>query len=110
MYLGRVVEDAPTGQLFDNPQHPYTKALLASVPDMATAHQDRVARKPALTGEPTSPLSVGTGCRFTPRCPVALPTCADDDPPLLGTPAHLAACVRADLALTAATTTRGTDV
>lgn len=110
MYLGRIVEDAPTEELFDNPQHPYTKALLASVPDMVAVHEQRVARRPALTGEPTSPLSVGTGCRFTPRCPVALPSCADEDPPLLGTPAHLAACVRAELALTAPTTRRETNV
>ncbi|MDV3125975.1 ABC transporter ATP-binding protein [Mycobacterium sp. 21AC1] len=96
MYLGRVVEDAPTERLFESPQHPYTRALLAAVPDIATAHRNSAAHAPALEGEPASALSVGVGCRFRPRCAVALPVCADEDPPLLGTQSHRAACVRVD--------------
>lgn len=109
MYLGRVVEDAPTEQLFEDPQHPYTKALLAAVPDIDAAHQPPASRNPALSGEPTSPLSVGDGCRFKPRCPVALPVCADEDPPLIGSRSHRAACVRADVQLASVSTEKEND-
>lgn len=95
MYLGRVVEDAPTEQLFEDPQHPYTRALLAAVPDITTRREDAAARKPALDGEPASALAVGEGCRFRPRCPVAVSTCATEDPPLVGLRSHRAACVHA---------------
>jgi oligopeptide/dipeptide ABC transporter ATP-binding protein len=96
MYLGRIVEDASTDQLFDDPHHPYTKALLEAVPDLGVRREHAQTRRPALDGEPASALDASIGCRFRPRCPVAVPTCATEDPPLLGRPAHRAACVHAD--------------
>ncbi len=70
MYLGRLVEIGEAEELIRHPKHPYTKALLAAVPDFGAA-------PPALQGEPASPLSPPTGCAFHPRCPLALPSCAD---------------------------------
>ena len=64
MYLGRIVEEGPTEELLANPQHPYTRALLSVVPEMARLEQV------VLTGEPPDPTKVPTGCRFHPRCPV----------------------------------------
>ncbi|CAB3860220.1 Oligopeptide transport ATP-binding protein OppD [Achromobacter anxifer] len=91
MYAGTVVETAPVEDLFDNPRHPYTRGLLASVPH---------PRKPAemLAGIPgTVPnlLHPPTGCRFQARCPQAEPACAQQRPPTLTlAPRHTAACIR----------------
>ena len=74
MYLGRIVEVGPADQVVDDPQHPYTKALLASVPAAG------VVRVP-LSGEPPSPVAPPPGCGFNPRCPVAESGCATDEPP-----------------------------
>ncbi|WP_433280517.1 dipeptide ABC transporter ATP-binding protein [Pseudonocardia xinjiangensis] len=70
MYLGRIVELGDAEELIRVPKHPYTKALLAAVPDFGVA-------PPQLGGEPASPLSPPTGCAFHPRCPLAVPDCAD---------------------------------
>ena len=67
MYLGRVVETAPADALFTNPNHPYTKGLLAEVPSLTVRKKDFVAIK----GEIPSPLNPPTGCHFHPRCPYA---------------------------------------
>jgi oligopeptide/dipeptide ABC transporter ATP-binding protein len=93
MYLGRIVEDAPTSDLFENPRHPYTRGLLQAVPRLAPG---RASQAVAVQGDPPSPIRVPTGCRFHPRCPIMQrPVCVDDDPRLTpspdGTP-HLAAC------------------
>jgi oligopeptide/dipeptide ABC transporter ATP-binding protein len=64
MYLGRIVEEGPTEEVLANPQHPYTRALLSVVPEMARLEQV------VLTGEPPDPTKIPTGCRFHPRCPV----------------------------------------
>ena len=64
MYLGRIVEEGPTEEVLSDPQHPYTRALLSVVPEMARLEQV------VLTGEPPDPTKVPTGCRFHPRCPV----------------------------------------
>jgi len=73
MYLGRIVELGPCDRVFDSPQHPYTDALLSSVP--------RSGREPKiLQGDPPSPISPPSGCGFRMRCPRALPECAQVQP------------------------------
>jgi oligopeptide/dipeptide ABC transporter ATP-binding protein len=92
MYLGRIVETAPTEELFANPRHPYTQALLLAVPRLVPGRKVRPA---AVAGDPPSPIRVPSGCRFHPRCPIAQEVCSEVDPPLAagpGLPAHVAAC------------------
>ena len=97
MYLGRLVEIAPTRTLFTRPRHPYTEALFAAspVPDP----RDRRPRT-LLAGDIPSPVNPPSGCAFRTRCRYALPACADAIPPLsdLGD-GHLKACIRDDLSL-----------
>jgi peptide/nickel transport system ATP-binding protein len=83
MYLGRIVEVGPADKVINSPAHPYTRALVDSIPDLG-----RESRP--LAGEPASPLSPPTGCAFHPRCPIAIDTCGDDqlDVRLEGTPGH----------------------
>jgi len=70
MYLGEVVETGPTADIFENPQHPYTKSLLSAVPRIGgSAHSDRII----LEGTPPSPQDPPVGCRFHPRCPAVIP-------------------------------------
>jgi oligopeptide transport system ATP-binding protein len=78
LYLGEVVEEAPTDSLFAAPRHPYTRALLASVP---VSHPDRRQARLALPGEPPSPSDPPSGCRFRTRCPLAKDICAAEAPP-----------------------------
>jgi len=82
MYLGRVVEFAPTRQLFTLPQHPYTRMLLAAVPDLAMTGVPRTA----VGGEVPNPLDPPTGCAFHPRCPYANERCRSDVPALKSVP------------------------
>ena len=92
MYLGRIVELAPTEELFSNPQHPYTQALLAAIPTLEPGSWDE---EPAITGDPPSPLNIPSGCRFRTRCPLAEQICHDQDPELRAGAAsagHRAAC------------------
>jgi oligopeptide/dipeptide ABC transporter ATP-binding protein len=92
MYLGRIVEVAPTEELFAAPRHPYTQGLLAAIPRMTFAAEGDA---PAVPGDPPSPLRIPAGCRFRTRCPIAEQICAEQDPALLssaGAPAHSAAC------------------
>ena len=90
MYLGKLVELAETERLFTAPQHPYTAALLASVP-VARAGVARRGLVP-VKGEPPSPLNPPSGCRFRTRCPFAQQVCADVEPPLEARSGSLVAC------------------
>jgi len=95
MYLGRIVEEGPAHAVVRDPQHPYTKALVAAVP-ARDPREHRSARP--LTGEPPDAAAIPAGCRFAPRCPVAEERCKTIDPQLQpikegGAPGHLAACV-----------------
>jgi oligopeptide/dipeptide ABC transporter ATP-binding protein len=83
VYLGRIVELAPPAQLFATPRHPYTQALLSAVPELDPTRRDR--HRILLPGEPPNPTAIAGGCRFRPRCPVALPVCAQLDPSLAAT-------------------------
>ena len=77
MYLGKIVEEAPPDQLFTNPLHPYTKALIsASLP----AHPRRQREEIELIGEVPSPLNPPSGCAFHPRCPFAMAHCSEETP------------------------------
>ncbi len=87
MYLGRIVELAPTGTLYAQPAHPYTRALFASVPRLA---QGRGVFTP-IAGEIPSPLAPPPGCHFHPRCPHAGPRCRAEPPALLPVAAGQAA-------------------
>ena len=78
MYLGRIVEIAPTPELFARPNHPYTQALLAEVPRIDRRKRTYVPIK----GEIPSPLDPPSGCHFHPRCPHAMPRCASEAPAL----------------------------
>jgi oligopeptide/dipeptide ABC transporter ATP-binding protein len=91
MYLGQVMEDAPAAAVFDDPRHPYTMGLLASVPP---ADHD-VARLTAIEGTVPPPFDLPPGCRFEPRCGFARPPCASAVPPLIALgPDRRAACIR----------------
>ena len=88
MYLGRIVEVAPTEQIFSTPRHPYTRALLAAIPRMTEGAAD--GSGPAIAGDPPSPLRIPAGCRFRTRCPIAQPRCETEDPVLAAAPGCLA--------------------
>jgi oligopeptide/dipeptide ABC transporter ATP-binding protein len=77
MYLGKIVEKAKTKELFKNPLHPYTKALLSAA---LPAHPDITREEIILPGEVPSPINPPSGCRFHPRCPSAMPQCAEIEP------------------------------
>ena len=82
MYLGRVVETAPTAQLWSNPLHPYTRALIEAIP-----HADHSGQLPvALSGEIPDPARPPSGCRFHPRCPQVMDRCRVEDPVLAQKP------------------------
>lgn len=78
MYAGHIVERAPTRRLLDNPLHPYTKALLAAIPDPDPENRKRYREVPP--GEPPSLVNPPPGCRFAPRCPYATEKCNKEPP------------------------------
>jgi oligopeptide/dipeptide ABC transporter ATP-binding protein len=79
MYLGKIVEMAPKEELYNNPLHPYTKALLASIPKMPKDGEPQ-KRFPALKGEIPSPIDLPPGCRFQTRCEYAIEKCRKEEP------------------------------
>ena len=82
MYAGRVVELAPAAQLIEDPHHPYTRALLAAVPEPDPGN--RLRQRPVVGGEPPDAGNLPSGCAFAPRCPVAIAgTCEREVPPLI---------------------------
>ena len=91
MYAGMVVEQAPTGALFDDIRHPYSEALLRSLPRTSLASHTRLA---AITGRPPDLIDPPSGCAFSPRCPYVRQRCREEVPPLAAVddPEHLFAC------------------
>jgi peptide/nickel transport system ATP-binding protein len=90
MYLGQVVELGDSEQLFKDPRHPYTRALLSSIPAM---DPDQRTDQPPLAGDPPNPINPPSGCRFHTRCAHAQPLCAEREPPLERSPdGHAVAC------------------
>ena len=90
MYLGKVVEQAPTVALFEDVRHPYTRALFSAV---LVAWPGRQQEESVLAGEVPSPLAPPSGCRFHTRCPHAMPRCSREEPMLRDvTPGHAVAC------------------
>ena len=92
MYLGKIVEEAETETLFNDPQHPYTRALLSAVLKPRVGGRGERAR---LHGEPPSPIDPPSGCRFHPRCPISVAACTTIEQALEPTgPNHRIACAR----------------
>lgn len=95
MYLGRIVEEGPTARVYADPSHPYTQALLSSVPKL-TLEDGAAVTFETISGEIPSPLDPPPGCHFHPRCPYAEPRCRAAPPPRITVgPDHSAACVLA---------------
>jgi oligopeptide transport system ATP-binding protein len=91
MYLGKLVEVASSVEIFHNPLHPYTKALLSAIP---VPDPDAVRSRLPLTGESPTAISPPSGCRFRTRCPMAEPRCAENEPRLVEvSPGHFVACI-----------------
>ncbi|SFS79303.1 ABC transporter ATP-binding protein [Saccharopolyspora flava] len=93
MHLGQFAEIGPADELYAHPQHPYTAALLASIPELAPGAGRAEGRSAPLSGEPPSPLEPPTGCRFRTRCPKAEDRCEREQPVLRErAPGHRVAC------------------
>lgn len=92
MYLGKLVESGDSDEVYDNPLHPYTQALLASIP-VADPKRALVLENCGMKGELPSPLHLPKGCRFHTRCPYAMPECRQQEPKLKEQePGHFVAC------------------
>ena len=92
MYLGRCVELAPSDELFANPLHPYTQALLASIPE-PDLERSRNKKLEVIRGEVTSPVDPKPGCRFAARCKHCTELCSSGDPAFVErTPGHFVSC------------------
>lgn len=91
MYLGQVVEKCEAKELFQNPLHPYTKALLSAIPSVDIHHQ---TKRELLKGEITSPINPKPGCRFASRCPFASKECLEQQHQEEVTPGHFVTCCK----------------
>jgi peptide/nickel transport system ATP-binding protein len=91
MYLGRIVEEGSARSVVGDPQHPYTKALLSVVPRRDPRER---SKREILSGEAPDAVRLPSGCRFHPRCPIAIADCKQIDPALEPAGDHLAACIR----------------
>jgi peptide/nickel transport system ATP-binding protein len=91
MYAGRIVERAPTRSLFENTRHPYTEALLKSIPKLAQPSHSKVD---AIAGRPPDLVTPPPGCKFAARCPYAQAKCIVEEPPLIDAeiPGHAYRC------------------
>jgi oligopeptide/dipeptide ABC transporter ATP-binding protein len=90
MYAGRIVERGPVAEIFSSPQHPYTEALLESIPLLGMRYSNHALK--AIRGTVPSPLEWPAGCRFSPRCDYTFDKCVTSDPPLLAVPPQESAC------------------
>jgi peptide/nickel transport system ATP-binding protein len=92
LYAARVMEQAASAELFERPLNPYTRGLLESIPGIGGKQQRRLQ---AIPGTIPSAMNPPSGCRFHPRCPLAIPDCSKIDPPLEAkVPNHYVACIR----------------
>ena len=92
MYLGQLIEKAPKRQIYKNPLHPYTQALLQAIPSL---DPDAKRERQILKGELSSPVNPKKGCRFSSRCPYAMPCCSTENPVMREVePGHFVACHR----------------
>jgi peptide/nickel transport system ATP-binding protein/oligopeptide transport system ATP-binding protein len=82
MYLGKIVEAAPKGEIFKNPMHPYTQALISAIP-VPNSDKSRTREKIILDGEVPSPVNPPQGCRFHTRCPKVMPMCKEVEPQMV---------------------------
>jgi oligopeptide/dipeptide ABC transporter ATP-binding protein len=90
MYAGQICERGPRDQIIENPQHPYTQALLSAVERVSVSAGGRL---PAIPGDPPDPANLPSGCPFAPRCPYAMPVCVEVNPAVsVVGPRHAAAC------------------
>jgi oligopeptide/dipeptide ABC transporter ATP-binding protein len=92
LYLGQMVERAPRNELFSNPAHPYTQALLSAIPIPALGYKDKEPE--LIRGEVSSPINPKPGCRFAPRCPYATNQCQEEQPMRDLGNGHIVACHR----------------
>jgi oligopeptide/dipeptide ABC transporter ATP-binding protein len=89
MYAGRIVEEGSVASLLESPAHPYTRALLGVVPDLAI---DRAQPLATIPGSPPDPGAFPTGCRFAPRCPLAFDRCSEQPKAFVVGPGRAAEC------------------
>jgi peptide/nickel transport system ATP-binding protein len=95
MYLGRIVEMGDKSEIFSNPMHPYTQALMSSIP---VPNPERKRKAIELKGEVSSAIDIPEGCRFNPRCPYADEKCRTAEPELIAVkPNHFVACLKTEV-------------